>query len=75
MTTESKQEKAAEITCAIDNGFSKVVDLLGAVEAAEQYILCLRQLVYAADKSVIDAAYSRVDALGSKWYAAVQKVK
>ena len=58
---------AGEIISSTDNRFADVVCLLESLEAASEYILCLRQIVYAGEIEVMKAAKSRANQLGSRW--------
>lgn len=69
MNTEAQQmnELASEISSSMDNGFSEILNMLHGMNAAAEYIVCLRQVIYARHPEVIINARANLDRLGSKW--------
>lgn len=69
MSTEAQKvnELASEISSSMDNGFSEILNMLHGMNAAAEYITCLRQVVYARHPEVIINARANLDRLGSKW--------
>ena len=69
MSTEATKmnELAGEISSSIDNGFSEILNLLHGMNAAAEYIVCLRQAYYARNPEVIEIAKVNLDRLGQRW--------
>ena len=61
------EELASEISCSIDSGYSEVLNMLKALDAASKYIVCLRQMVYSSESSVRVDAHKNEDRFGSEW--------
>ena len=62
-----------DLCCHVRALAADVATARAALAAASPYIVTLRQLVYAREVSVVNAAWERADAEGSAWYTASEK--
>jgi len=60
-------ELASEIASSMDNGFSEILNMLHGMNAAAEYIVCLRQVVYSNMPEVVSAARANLNRLGQNW--------
>lgn len=60
-------ELASEISSSMDNGFSEILNMLHGMNAAAEYIVCLRQVVYSNVPEVVSAARANLNRLGQNW--------
>lgn len=61
-SNENARKEAAGIN------FKTVEHFTRTIEAADAYIRCLRQMIYASEQSVIDEAFKNANAFGAKWH-------
>lgn len=69
MSTEATKmnELASEISSSMDNGFSEILNMLNGMNAAAEYIVCLRQVVYSNKPEVVERAKENLNTLGQRW--------
>lgn len=64
---QKMNELASELSSSMDNGFSEILNMLHGMNAAAEYIVCLRQVVYSNKPEVVERAKANLNTLGQRW--------
>jgi hypothetical protein len=67
MSPQKINDLAAEISSSMDNGYSEILNMLNGMNAAAEYIVCLRQVVYSNKPEVVERAKENLNMLGQRW--------